>query len=287
MRKILIVFLLFLGTAVYAQKDLTFRLFPQGQNFLPLKANMEEARLGVMVYASNLNLKVDIGNSADLLKFTWNNNTSVLTADIQFMAYALATSYRQYRLQIDAVDGFFGGGIAFTQKSEDGRFISRFRIIHNSSHLVDGHYDEKLDKWINGKRPIPFTRDFGELLIGKETYGNWFNARYYGAVAYATLVRPLAVKKWSASGGFEISFSKITGKVYNRPTSPFFALHVVLKGMPSYNLSYNLMSGIKIGEWNGKGVNFYISYYKGNNFFNEYYSERIDLLSIGFFVDYF
>ncbi len=287
MRKILIVFLLFITSFSFGQKKYTFELFPSGQNFIPLRANFEEARLGVMVYASNLNLKVDIGNSSDLLKYSWNNGRDVLTADIEFMAYALATSYSQYRLQIDAVDGFFGGGVAFSHKMQGGRFLGRFRIIHNSSHLVDGHYDQRKKMWIDGKKPIPFTRDFGELLLGKEISTSSVDARYYGALAFAKLVRPSLIKRWSASAGVEVAFKNLTGKFFAQPTSPFVALHSTLKGMPAYSLSYNLMAGIKLGRWIGKGVNFYLSYYRGNNFFNEYYSEKIELFSIGFFVDYF
>ncbi len=287
MRKRIFVALFLLSALIPAQTKYKFELFPSGQNFIPLRAAFDEAKLGVMVYASNLNLKVDIGNSADLLKLTWDKNKSVLTADIEFMAYALATSYSQYRLQIDAVDGFFGGGIAYSRKLNGGRFVGRFRIIHNSSHLVDGHYDQKIGAWINGKKPIPFTRDFGEILIGKENDSDGFSTRYYASLSYAKLVRPATLKRWSASAGVEMALLNLTGKFLNKETSPFVAFHSYLKGLPDYRLSWNLMAGVKFGKWNGKGVNFYVSYFKGNNFFNEYYSERIDLLSIGFFVDYF
>ena len=47
------------------------------------------------------------------------------------------------------------------------------------------------------------------------------------------------------------------------------------------------MAGLKFGDWDGKGLVFYMSYYIGANPFSEYYSNRIEKFGIGFFVDYF
>ena len=47
------------------------------------------------------------------------------------------------------------------------------------------------------------------------------------------------------------------------------------------------MGGIKFGEWDGKGLVFYLSYYAGANPFSEYYSERINKFGLGVFVDFF
>ncbi len=286
MRKIVVVLLILVSVSI-AQDKYDFKLFPSGQNFIPLKANFEEAKFGVMVYSTDLSLKVDIGNSVDLVKVSWNKGRNVLTANLEFMAYAWATSYSQYRLQIDAFEGFFGGGVVYARKIKDGRNLIRFRFIHNSSHLADGHYDQKKEEWIDGKKPIPFTRDFAELLFGKEKYSSVLNLRYYGAFSFAKLVRPAIIKRWAFSAGAELSFKNLTGKFLGQPTAPFVALHAFVKGMPDYLLSFNAMAGIKVGSLLGKGVNFYISYFQGNSFFNEYYTERIKLFSFGFFIDYF
>ncbi|MDX1699202.1 MAG: hypothetical protein R3250_01230, partial [Melioribacteraceae bacterium] len=143
----------------------SIQLFSPGLHFLPFKANIQEARLGILYYPSNTNLKVDIGNNVDLVKITFPAYNSILSFSIEFMGYALSTSYGGNRLQIDALDGLFGGNVAFSKNYDNGRFISRFRIIHNSAHLVDGHYDRYSGKWINDDEPIPFTRDFGELSL--------------------------------------------------------------------------------------------------------------------------
>jgi hypothetical protein len=46
------------------------------------------------------------------------------------------------------------------------------------------------------------------------------------------------------------------------------------------------MLGIKFGEWKGKGIVLYSSYYIGHNIFGEYYNQRTRDLGFGFFIDF-
>ena len=262
-------------------------LFPSGLHFLPLKANYQEARFGLLYYTDNSNLKLDIGNNVDLVRFYFRDIDGTLSLSIEFMGYALSTSYKGNRLQIDALDGFFGGNAAFSQNYENGKFISRFRIIHNSAHLVDGHYDKTLGKWINNITPIPFTRDFGELTFGYQFYPNFGSLRTYVTAAYATLVRPSTLQKWSTYFGYELAFKNVIDEIFNQDANLFIANQFNIVGTPTYKLNTNLMGGIKFGDWDGKGLVFYLSYYVGANPFSEYYSQRIKKFGIGFFVDFF
>lgn len=286
MKKIVIVLLFVVSGLSYSQTAVKFHFLPEGLNVIPLRASFREARIGVMMYTDNLNLKVDLGNSIDLLAFEFPSRKMRLTFGMEFMAYALATSYEGNRLQIDALDGFFGGSAALSLGDKTNRDIIRLRIIHNSAHLADGHYDLKENKWINDIKPIPFTRDFGELLIGQQKQINHWHLRYYIVPTYATLVRPVSIKKWSLSGGFEIANEKIIGELFEHKTNIFIALHSFTMGTPSYQLTTNFMTGVKFGQWNSKGVLFYLSYYYGNDIFSEYYYNRISRLGVGFFVDF-
>ena len=296
MKKRTFLFLVFIifTTSIIPQSNFTktkdtlnVNLFPSGLHFLPFKANYQEARLGILYYTDNSNLKVDIGNNVDLVRFYFPNIKATLSFSIEFMGYALSTSYKGNRLQIDALDGFFGGNAAFSRKYKYGKFISRFRIIHNSAHLVDGHYDKTLGKWINDITPIPFTRDFGELTLGYQFYPSFGSLRTYITAAYATLVRPATLKKWSTYFGYELAFKNVIDKVFDRDANLFVANQFNIVGTPTYKLNTNLMGGIKFGDWDGKGLVFYLSYYIGANPFSEYYSQRIKKFGIGFFVDFF
>ncbi|MCU7496638.1 MAG: DUF1207 domain-containing protein [Ignavibacteria bacterium] len=284
------IFLFFLFPALlFSQSDSTsvsYEFAPSGLHFAPLKANYQEARIGLLYYPSDANLKVDVGNTIDLLKIGFPASRAALTFGLEFMAYAYSTSYSGYRLQIDALDGFFGGNAAFSKDFSGGRFISRFRIIHNSAHLVDGHYDVVRKEWIGSKTPIPFTRDFGELLAGYEWLNESYSLRVLGGPTYATLVRPLDIKKYSFSSGFEYAYYNPFGQVFRKDFNLFLAYYINIMGSPVYHGNNNLVAGLKFGQWYGKGVLLYLNYYAGSNMFSEYYKDNIHKFGIGFSVDF-
>ncbi|HEX2869269.1 MAG TPA: DUF1207 domain-containing protein [Ignavibacteriales bacterium] len=242
--------------------------------------------MGILYYPSDANLKVDIGNSVDLLKVKFPGSASSLTFGIEFMAYAYSTSYSGHRLQIDALDGFFGGNAAFSKNYGTERLISRFRIIHNSAHMVDGHYNADIGSWIGSRKPIPFTRDFGELLVGYEWLKENYSLRILGGPAYATLVRPLEIKKYSFSAGFEYAFYNPFGRVFKKDFNLFAAYYNNLNGTPVYHGNNNFVAGVKFGQWEGKGILLYLDYYAGSNMFSEYYKDSIHRFGIGFSVDF-
>ncbi len=278
--------LFFLLSQIIFSQEITYELFPEGQNFMPLKASHQEARLGILYYPENGYLKVDIGNSSDIFAISFRDNDK-LTLAIDFMAYALSTNYAGKRLQIAVLDGFFGGHGAYRLSFDKRNLLIRFRIIHNSAHFVDGLWDTSNDDWIGEDRPIPFTQDFGELTVADELIFNFGFLKYYGSATYATLVRPAELEKWSCNFGLEINSDKIIGTVLQKPVNLFFATHNVFAGKPNYKLSTNNLLGIKFGEWYGKGLVFYLSYYYGNHKFSEYYFKRVSQFGIGFNMDFF
>ena len=288
MRKLLIYIFLLSSLAVYAQQEnFEFTFIPSGLNILPLKANMQEARIGILYFPDNANLKVDIGNSIDLLGFSWKEEKAQLTFGIDFTAYALSTSFQGHRLQIDALDGFFGGNASFSKMFDKNLLQLRLRIIHNSAHMVDGHYDLIKNEWMDNTNPIPFTRDFGELTLGHVITSSNLVLRYYGGTSYSTLIRPDFLKKWLFFTGFELSSDKIIGNVFSKPANLFLAYQIDLRGLPVYAGNNNFIGGIKFGSWLEKGIVLYVNYYTGNNYFSEYYYRKVEKFGVGFFIDFF
>jgi len=281
---ILIILLMAIGKN--SAQNLDYEFLPSGLNFMPLKANIQEARLGILYFPENGHLKVDIGNSIDLFALDFDS-LSRLTFGIEFMAYASSTNFQGRRLQIDAFDGMFGGNAAYRRSLENSNFLMRFRIIHNSAHLVDGNYDNNNDEWKGGLNPIPYTQDYGELTAAHELLLKFGNLKYYGSVTYATLTRPSNLEKWSFNAGIEVKFNKIINSILRKEVNLFIASQLILAGKPDYNLSSNNLLGIKFGRWHGKGIVFYLSYFNGSNQFNEYYYQRVSQFGIGFFIDFF
>lgn len=284
---IIIAVLLVFSPRTFSQNNYSFIFLPGGLNFIPLKANNQEARLGVLYYTSTTNLKVDIGNTVDLLSIESGDSKTRFSAGIEFMAYAFSKSYADKRLQISAVDGFFGGNLSFSKQIEDNKLLARFRIIHNSAHLVDGSYDADNDLWIDGRKPIPFTKDFGEITVAHQIYFETAVLKYYGGLSYATLVRPDELKRYNFHAGFEVALTNAFGKVFENDANLFLADYFFLDGTTKYFGSNQLMTGMKIGSWDKKGIVIYASYYSGRDMFGSYYDRKISKIGIGFCVDFF
>jgi hypothetical protein len=286
MRKFYLILLLFIAPAYFAQTN--FEFLPSGLNFLPLRANNQEAKMGVLYYPNNNNLKLDIGNSVDLLSFQFPQTESKLNLGIEFMAYAKVIGYQQQRLQIDAIDGLFGGNLTYLKKYSSNSLSFRLRVIHNSAHLVDGDWFATSFPfyWSKPGGPMLFTKDFIELIAAHILAMPYYNIRYYGGPAYAYRVRPSALQRFSGCFGLEVNSDKIFGEVFEKPANIFIASHFNLAGVPKYSLSNQTQLGVKFGNWNGKGINFYLSYFTGNDFFGEYYNVRVSKFGIGFMVDF-
>lgn len=275
-----------LSSVTFPQTVFTF--LPDGLSFLPLRANSQEAKIGVLYYPENANLKVDIGNTMDLLSFSFLKQNSELTFGIEFMAYASVIGYEQLRLQIDAIDGFFGGNSVYKLNYEKSSLSFRFRFIHNSAHLVDGNWwiHSYPRNWTKPGGPIPFTRDFGELTTAYDFSPNKYNARLYGGLGYSIRIRPAILKRYTALAGFEIHNDKIIDKLFDKPVNLFLANNFSIAGVPKYSGTNHFQAGVKFGEWKSKGILFYLSYFSGNNMFSEYYNEKINKFGLGFTVDF-
>jgi hypothetical protein len=268
------------------EKKIQFEFLPPGLNFAPLKANMQEAKIGVLYFTDDKNLKVDMGNNTDLARINFLHDNISLAAGIEFLGYALSTNYKDSRLQIDALDGFFGGNISFRKIYRESELSFRFRVLHNSAHFVDGHYDFSRNAWIDSSKAIYFTKNFYELTAAHQLNTNFGYFRYYGGGSYSFFVRPSTLKRINALAGFELAFKNLFGKVFNKDENIFLAEHFSLAGFHKYIGSQQAMLGIKFGGWDGKGISLYLSYYTGLNFFDAYYGARISKFGTGFYVDF-
>ncbi len=287
MKKILYLFLLFIIAQNIKAQEIKIDFLPTGLNFLPLRANIYEPRLGVLYFPSDRSLKVDIGNSSDVIAVDNLIKDVRISMGIDFMAFGLASSYQGKRLQIDALDGFFGGNASISYKINSDEFFKvRFRIIHNSAHLVDGSYDLNTNKWKNNYSPVPYARDFIEPTFAYENKTDFSLYRVYFSPSYSVLVRPSELKRWSFNTGIEFSLDKLIGKSLSKSNNIFCAYQFSLIGVPEYTGNNNILLGLKMGEYYNKGINIYLSYYTGIHYFSEYYVKKLQKFGIGFFIDF-
>ena len=283
---LLLIFVLSAGQFILAQNSTDFTFFPDEINFKPLLADHKEAKLGILYYTASTNLKVDVGYAANIFQFHFQSDNVKLSVGIEFLAYALSTSYAGKRLQIDAVDGLFGGYFSAAKLYSENKLLVRLKIMHNSAHLVDGHYDNETDRWLDDYKPIPFTKDYGELTIAHEINFTKNRLRYYGGITYSTLIRPSELKRNNYHAGLEVSSQNLLGKFFGENENIFLAHHFYLNGTDSYSGNNHSIAGIKIGNWYGRGFSFYLSYFKGFDILNSYYSFKREKFGVGFEIDF-
>ncbi len=266
-------------------RNARFTFLPPGLLFLPLSANHQEPRIGLRKQAGSSRMKLDIGNSIDILAYAPAPGHA-FRFGVDFFAFALTTSHQGLRLQIDAVDGFIGGHISYASLAEQSGIAARLRIMHLSAHFVDGHFDNSTGGWKDGREPVPFTKDFGELTVSYSLKGTGMNVMLYSGFSYTTLVRPTEIQRIATLHGVEVHSQNLIGPVLEKPTTLYLADHFTLVGVPRYAGTNNLEFGIKFGEWASTGIRLYGSYYRGLEMFSEYYNVRTDNWGIGFAFDF-
>lgn len=291
MKKIVLLVLVLIPGLCFAQfsgKNFNFIFLPGGLNFLPLKAGIDEPRMGLLYYAKTSNMKVDIGNSVDIFGFDFKNSRTRITIGADFFAYAYVTSFLKYRLQIDAMDGFFGGNLTYSKAFLKSRLVARIRYLHSSAHLVDGHWNDIAMRWINNQGPSAYGNNYAEFLLAREIYPTHNYLRYYGGFSISTgmNIKRKKMKKIVYKAGAEYAYSNLVGKILGKDENIFCAVNFDLKGIPHYIVNQNYLLGIKFGEWTGKGVVLYLSYYNGGDVFNQYFNERVSRFGFGFMFDF-
>jgi hypothetical protein len=251
----------------------------------PLTASYHEPRVGVRKETGTSRLKLDIGSTLDVLEYRISPGKQ-LRLGIDFFTYALTTNAQGLRLQVDAVDGYFGGHFSYRAHEENNTFGMRLRLLHLSAHFLDGHFDTGTGTWTGGRSPLPFTKDFGELIWLYEWNTSFIDVRVYSGASYATLVRPVEIKRFATLHGAEVHTAELTGPVFARPFNLYAAANLSLAGIPAYVGTTNVEAGVKFGEWSGSGLKLYLSYYRGLSIFSQYYDVRESQWGLGFAFDF-
>jgi hypothetical protein len=266
--------------------DSSFTFLPGQLLVQPLMAHYQEPRVGVRKQIGSANLKLDIGSTLDVVEYSISSEKRKrMRAGIDFFTYALSTSANGLRLQIDAVDGFFGGHVSYQSWDDVTAFSLRLRLLHLSAHFLDGHLDNATGTWKGNLPPIPFTKDFGEIIGAFEFPWESLSVKVYSGFSYATLIRPENIERVGTIHGAEVHTTNTLGTAFGKPFSLFMADNFTLVGIPSYVGTNNLEMGVKFGEWSGSGVRCYVSYYSGLTAFSQYYNIREDEWGLGFAFD--
>jgi hypothetical protein len=264
-----------------------FSLFPAGHHIPVFKANIEEPRLGYTQFINRSASKLDVGNTVDVFNLDIPSASMRFSFGVDFMAYGFVTSMHQYRLQIDAIDGLYGGNFSFSKRFTSSQLQARLRLLHHSAHFADGAYDFEQHRWLARYAPLPFSRNFAELTLAQVFTTSFAVIRPYAGASYAGFVRPSILPREYYLAGFELSTDHILGSIGEEPLNLFVASHVSMYDRPTHIGATQLMGGIKVGQWFGKGATVYVSYYNGKHIFAEYLFDRWNSYTAGVTFDFF
>jgi hypothetical protein len=253
-------------------------LVPGGLLFRPLTANTFEPRVGFAAQTNNNKLRLDIGNSIDLVAYRSDSLTMSIGTD--FFTYTSLRGEQNFHFPVDASDYFFGINITAARPYDAGTVSARLRVSHISAHFVDGHYVNYLDEWKDNRAPHVYSREFFDLTAAFEPAALSGSTRVYAGLNYLYHVDPTWLPKTSASAGGEYHY-QLTGAV-----NLFGAYQATFMKVIERKTRHNLEAGAKLGSWNGRGVELYWQYYSGYSIHGEYFDVQEEYTGFGLNVDF-
>ena len=271
-----------IGQSIASGSEWSF--LPSGGPLLLVHQNPEEPRTGIRVEIGHSRMRLDVGTNLDIIGFSPSPQDD-LRLGLQIFAYALTLNNDGFRLQIDALDGFFGGHVTWRHRAGGTTLSTRLRILHRSAHFVDGHIDPSTGTWVDGKAPIPYTRDFGELLTALEAGLGPGRVRLYGGVSYATLVRPTDIGRVGGMFGADYRTDDSTFQALGNPFLLYAGYQINITDLGPVLGTNVFESGIKFGGWNDNGVRVFFAYHAGLDVFGQYYDVKRKYWEVGFALD--
>lgn len=251
-------------------------LFPSELNVKPFIANFLEPRMGFSFQMGENDLRLDIGNSRDLVKFRMDEETDIaIGAD--FFTYTKLRGETDFHFPVDAVDYLFGVNATYKKLRNDVEYGFRFRLSHISAHMVDGHYDHGSQSWRDNREPIVYSREFLELI----PYAKSGGLRGYVGITYLFHVTPEEIGAMNYQAGMEL----FLGDTDKGRALPYFAYDLRIEDLDGYEMNHSFCAGIKFGYAYGPGLSVQFLYYSGNSIHGEYYDVDEEYLSLGFNVD--
>ncbi|MEI7812148.1 MAG: DUF1207 domain-containing protein [Ignavibacteria bacterium] len=275
MRNILyVIFSFILFVNLKAQTEITF--FPGTLNIQPFTANMPEPKSGTQFDLNNNELKLNIGNSLDIININCpEGNSYSFGAD--FFTFTLLRSETSFHFPVDAVDYLFGVNAGYKKNYDNREYGLRFRLSHISAHFADGHYDGVHSVWRNGQNPKVYSREFFEFM----PYYRFNDVRLYAGLTYLFHVDPPTVGKVICQLGFDY----FGGGLISKYLHPFIGADFKMVDINAVRINNTFNTGVKFGYAHGKGISVYYTYYNGYNFHGEYFNLDSDYSAIGFNLD--
>lgn len=248
--------------------------------FAPLIAHHIEPRVGLSRLINEERLRLDIGNSIDLLRRRDLPGDAQLAVGADFFTWTSLRQKRDFHFPVDAVDYLFGVNTSYMRPlSTEWVSSLRFRLSHISAHLVDGSYDKENAQWRDNRLPIVYSREFLELIAAFEWRGT---LRLYGGGTWIYHIDPAWLGKWSMQGGAEGVWREAGWSWLHA----YAAMDLRLVDISGWHAAVNVELGVKAGRWRGTGVQLFIAWFHGKSQHGEYFNQTWSYWGPGFNIDF-
>ncbi len=260
MKRLIIVLFITLFCKSYSQSSLDF--FPSELNIQPFTANILEPKLGFLTQFDKNDIRLDIGNSMDLIHYS-PDSSQVYSFGADLFTYTLLRGENNFHFPVDAVDYLFGVNFGYSKKSGNIKFETRFRISHISAHFVDGHFDGTNNKWRNDHSPRVYSREFFELIPSVK----YKDLRVYAGYTYIYHIDP----EWIGKNNYQAGIEYFANGIIHNMITPFAAYDIKLIQVGKTTACNSLMIGCKIGISESRGISVYFQHYSGKSIHGEYF----------------
>lgn len=242
--------------------------------FNPPIAAQIEARIGTYYLIDDDKMRLDIGNSFDLMKLYENDNIQINTgADL--MTFTRLRSVGKFKFPVETTDYYFGLNSTFVQKTDSDKFFSgRIRIAHISSHLIDGLAKDG----IFTQMPYVYSREFVDLIGAYNMHlKDRVKLKFYAGANFIFSTIPDEVNKIEPQIGVDIKH-----KIFNPNLEFVIALDHRLLGQNNvYRGSNSIQTGLNYTT--SENTSMFIGYYffSGHSIHGMFYSENDQYHGLG------
>lgn len=267
--------IVFCAAGINAQSKSDY--FPSELLVSPFKANFLEPKLGFQFSTGKNSIRLDIGNSRDILHYAIDNKTSIsFGADL--FTYTKLRGEDNFKFPVEAVDYLFGINSGYLTKEANSEYGYRIRYAHISAHLVDGQIKKNpadpMDiSWRNDRGSFVYSREFLELT----PFYSYKSLRGYLGVTYLLHTLPENIKKGILNAGVEFVDKEHAWGIF----TPFAAYDIRTVSLDKTSCNNTIAVGVIIGNPYKNAVRVQYMYYSGKSIHGEYYDVSEHYSAIG------
>ena len=249
----------------------------------PFAANIYEARIGMVDYATENHLRLDIGANLDLYQQKLKNNIQ-FGIGTEFFTYTQLRSENNFKFPVETIDYYFGGNFSLVYPIKNYDIEGRLRVAHISTHLTDGYNKNSGHYIMEGDTvhyitiiPIVYSREFIDFTIAAISK----DFRPYIGMIYNFHKIPADLRMLVPYIGFDGNIK------LNNWLKVVGGLDFKLNGYGGTMIGMtNILLGLEFNTSQNRSILLKCEYYTGQNYYGQFYKQNLEYFGLGFQFNY-